>query len=350
LTLSELARHLDCRLDGDGSIEITGVAGLDQAGPGQLTFFGNPKLKAQLDATRASAVIMPEDAPAIALPTLRTKQPYLLFAQALDVFHPRPRPEPGISPHAVIAADAIIGNHASIGPFVVIGAGVRIGTRATIHSHVSIGPGATIGDDCELHSHVAIREGVIISNRVTIQDGAVIGSDGFGYTPGPDGVPHKIPQVGTVVLEDDVEIGANTTIDRASVGETRIGAGTKIDNLVQVGHSVIIGKRVFMAAQVGLAGSTIVEDEVMLGGQVGAAGHLTIGKGAKVTAQSGISNSLAPGTLSSGYPAIDNRDWRKASIVFAKLPELRRQLIRLEERLRELEARVAGGEKAEDRR
>jgi UDP-3-O-[3-hydroxymyristoyl] glucosamine N-acyltransferase len=337
LTLSELARHLECRVDGDETIEITGVAGLDQAGPGQLTFFGNPKLKAQLDATRASAVIMPEDAPAVPIAMLRTRHPYRVFARALELFHPRPKPARGISPQAVIDAAATIGDGASIGPFTFIAAGATIGARATIHSHVSVGLGATIGDDCELHSHVAIREGVTLGHRVTIQDGAVIGSDGFGYTPGPDGVPYKIPQVGTVVIENDVEIGANTTVDRASIGETRIAAGTKIDNLVQIGHSVTIGRRVFLAAQVGLAGSTIVEDGVMLGGQVGAAGHLTIGKGAKVTAQSGISNSLAAGTLSSGYPAIDNRDWRKASAVFAKLPEMRRQLIKLEARLAALE-------------
>jgi UDP-3-O-[3-hydroxymyristoyl] glucosamine N-acyltransferase len=340
VTLQELARQLDCRLDGDGSIEITGVDGLDRAGPGQLTFFGNPKLRSQLEATRAAAVIMPEDAAPVACPMLRTAQPYLAFARALQIFHPRPRPAPGISPLASISADATVGEQASIGPFVFIATGVRIGARAVVHSHVSIGPGATLGDDCELHSHVAVREGVTIGHRVTVQDGAVIGSDGFGYTPGPDGRTHKIPQVGTVVIEDDVEIGANTTIDRASVGETRIAAGTKIDNLVQVGHSVTIGRHVFLAAQVGLAGSTIVEDGAMLGGQVGAAGHLTIGKGARVTAQSGISNDLAPGTISSGYPAIDNGNWRKSSIIFAKLPELRRQLIRLEERLAALEQQV----------
>jgi UDP-3-O-[3-hydroxymyristoyl] glucosamine N-acyltransferase len=338
--LSELANKLGCRLEGDGSVEITGVAGLDQAGPGQLTFFGNPKLRPQLDATRASAVIMPEDAAGVPQPMLRTSHPYLVFARALDVFHPRPKPAPGISPLASVAADASIGADVSIGPFVVVGSRARIGARAIVHSHVSIGPGASIGDDCVLHARVSIREGITLGHRVSVQDGAVIGSDGFGFTPGPDGEHHKIPQVGTVVIEDDVDIGANTTIDRASVGETRIAKGTKIDNLVQIAHSVTIGRRVLLAAQVGLAGSTTLEDDVALGGQVGAAGHLTIGKGARVTAQSGISNSLAPGTLSSGYPAIDNRDWRKASIVFAKLPELRRQLIRLEERLVALEGRM----------
>jgi UDP-3-O-[3-hydroxymyristoyl] glucosamine N-acyltransferase len=342
VTLSELARQLDCRLEGDGSIEISGVGGLDRAQPGQLTFFGNPKLKAQLDATRASAVIMPDEAPGVALPMLRTAHPYLAFARALELFHPRPKPAPGVSALAAVDADATLGEEVSIAPFVAIAAGVRIGARTIIHSHVSIGPNATVGNDCVLHSHVAIREGVTLGHRVTVQDGAVIGSDGFGFTPGPDGEHHTIPQVGTVVIEDDVAIGANTTIDRASIGETRIAKGTKIDNLVQVAHSVTIGRRVLLAAQVGLAGSTVVEDDVALGGQVGAAGHLTIGKGARVTAQSGISNSLGPGTLSSGYPAIDNATWRKASVLFAKLPELRRQLIRLEERLAALEQQVNG--------
>lgn len=342
MTLAELARQLGCRLDGDGSVEITGVAGLDTAVAGHITFFGNPKLKPLLDATRASAVIMPEDAPAVPLPMLRTSHPYLVFARALELFHPRPRPAPGVSPLASVAADVTLGDQVSVGPFVAIASGARIGARTILHPHVSVGLGAAIGDDCTVHSHVAIREGVTIGHRCTIQDGAVIGSDGFGFTPGPDGEHHKILQVGTVVIEDDVDIGANTTIDRASVGVTRIAKGSKIDNLVQVAHSVTIGRRVLLAAQVGLAGSTTVEDDVALGGQVGAAGHLTIGQGAKVTAQSGISNSLKGDALYSGYPAIANRDWLKASVIFAKLPDLRRQLIRLEERLAALESRLTG--------
>ena len=337
MILSELARQLGCRLEGDGSIDITGVAGLDQAGPGQLTFFGNPKLRPQLEATRASAVIMPEDAAGVAAADA---------AHGASVFRVRaragsaaPAAETGAG-HQPARIDR--GRRAARRRRVdrpVRGDCLRraIGARTILHSHVTVGLGTSIGEDCMLHSHVAVREGVTIGHRVTVQNGAVIGSDGFGFTPGPDGEHHHIPQVGTVIIEDDVDIGANTTIDRASIGATRIAKGTKIDNLVQIGHSVKIGRRVLLAAQVGLAGSTTLEDDVMLGGQVGAAGHLTIGKGAKVTAQSGISNSLDAGTLSSGYPAIDNGNWRKSSIIFAKLPELRRQLIRLEERLAALE-------------
>jgi len=342
LRLSELNAQLECRLEGDGSIEITGAASLEQAAPGQITFFGNPRLKPLLDATRASAVILPEDAPAIPQAMLRTRHPYFIFARALTIFHPRRHPAPGISPHAVIAEDVVIGEGVSIGPFVLIEHGVRIGARTIVGSHVSIGAGATLGDDCDIRAHVSIRERVTLGARVIVYDGAVIGSDGFGYAPTPDKRYFKIPQIGTVIIEDDVEIGANATIDRASMGETRIGAGTKIDNLVQVAHSCTIGRDVILSAQVGLAGSTTLEDGVTLAGQVGVAGHLTIGKGTIVTAQSGVPNSIPAGALYSGYPAIDNRDWRKASVLFARLPELRKQVIQLEERLAALQAQLTG--------
>jgi UDP-3-O-[3-hydroxymyristoyl] glucosamine N-acyltransferase len=341
LRLSDLAAQLNCRLDGDGAIEITGAAGLEHAGPGQLTFFGNPKLKALLDVTRASAVIVPIDAPAMAQGMLRSAHPYLTFARALTIFHPRPRPAPGISPHAVIEDDVVIGEGVSIAPFVVVARGTRIGARTIIASHVSIGADAVIGEDCDIRAHVSICARVTLGARVMVYEGVVIGSDGFGYAPTPDGHYYKIPQVGTVIIEDDVEIGANSTIDRASMGETRIGAGTKIDNLVQVAHSCRVGRDVILSAQVGLAGSTTIEDRVTLAGQVGVAGHLTIGTGAIVTAQSGVPNSIPAGALYSGYPAIDNRDWRKASVLFARLPALRKQVIQLEERLAALEAQLA---------
>jgi UDP-3-O-[3-hydroxymyristoyl] glucosamine N-acyltransferase len=333
---------LDCRLDGDGAIEITGAAGLEHAGPGQLTFFGNPKLKALLDATRASAVILPLDAPAIPRAMLRSAHPYLTFARALTTFHPRPRPAPGISPHAVIDEQVTIGEDVSIGPFVVIARGARIGAHTIVASHVSIGADTVIGEDCDIRAHVSICARVTLGSRVIVYEGVVIGSDGFGYAPTPEGHYYKIPQVGTVIIEDDVEIGANSTIDRASMGETRIGAGTKIDNLVQVAHSCTVGRDVILSAQVGLAGSTTIEDRVTLAGQVGVAGHLTIGKGTIVTAQSGVPNSIPAGALYSGYPAIDNRDWRKASVLFARLPALRKQIIQLEERLAALEAQLTG--------
>jgi UDP-3-O-[3-hydroxymyristoyl] glucosamine N-acyltransferase len=206
--------------------------------------------------------------------------------------------------------------------------------------HVTIGAGAVIGDDCLVHARVSIRERVVIGHRVVIQDGAVLGSDGFGFARRPDGTHHKIPQIGGLVIEDDVEIGANAAIDRPAVGETRIGAGTKIDNLVQVAHGVTIGRDVLLAAQVGIAGSTTIEDRATLAGQVGVAGHLTIGKGVVATAQSGIPNSVDAGAFISGYPAIDNREWLKASAIFRRLPDLKKTLADLQRRLEELEARM----------
>jgi len=229
---------------------------------------------------------------------------------------------------------------AAIAAFVSIGEGVRIGARTLLFPHVTVGDGATIGDDCVLHARVSVRERVTLGHRVVVQDGAVIGSDGFGFARTAEGAHHKIPQAGGVVIEDDVEIGANTTIDRPAVGETRIGAGTKIDNLVQIAHGVKVGRDVLLAAQVGIAGSTTIEDRVTLAGQVGVAGHLTLGKGVIASAQTGIPNSVDAGTFVSGYPAIENRDWLKASAIFRRLPELKKALAELQRRLAELESRL----------
>jgi UDP-3-O-[3-hydroxymyristoyl] glucosamine N-acyltransferase len=341
--LSEIAERLGCRLDGDGGIEIRGIAPLEEAAPGDLTFFTNPKYAAQLRETRASAVIIGDqvDAP---LPSsaaaLRTPHAYVAFARAAEIFAPKPATPNGVHPLASVDPSATIAADASVAAFVSIGAGARIGARSIVYPHVTIGQGASIGDDCVVHARVSIRERVVIGNRVVIQDGAVIGSDGFGFATGPDGTHHKIPQAGGVVIEDDVEIGANTTIDRPAVGATRIGAGSKIDNLVQVAHGVKIGKGVLLAAQVGIAGSSRLEDKVTLAGQVGVAGHLTIGKGVIATAQSGIPNSVDAGSFISGYPAIPNRDWLKSSAVFRKLPELKKAVSDLQRRLEELEGRL----------
>jgi UDP-3-O-[3-hydroxymyristoyl] glucosamine N-acyltransferase len=341
LRLSELAERLQCRLEGDGSLEITRVAGIDDAEPGAITFFANPRYLPVLRRTRASAVILGLDAPAAPCAMLRTAHPYVAFADALATLTPARRPAPGVDPHAVIAADATIGPESSIGPFVSIGPGAVVGARVVIHPFVAVGTEVVIGDDCEIHSHAALRERVVLGARVVVQNGAVIGSDGFGFAQRPDGTHQKIPQVGLVVIGDDVEIGANTTIDRPAVGETRVGPGTKIDNLVQVAHGVSLGRGVLLAAQVGIAGSTTLEDHVMLGGQVGVAGHLTLGRGTRATAQTGIPNDVEAGAFVSGYPAIDNREWLKASAVFRKLPDMRRTMLALERRLAELEARLA---------
>jgi UDP-3-O-[3-hydroxymyristoyl] glucosamine N-acyltransferase len=341
--LSEIAERLGCRLDGDGGVEIRGIAPLEEAAPGDLTFFTNPKYAAQLRETRASAVIIGDKADAALPPgtaALRSPHAYVAFAHAAEMFAPKPVTAAGVHPLASVAPSVTIAADASIAAFVSIAAGARIGARSVVYPHVTIGEGASIGDDCVVHARVSIRERVIIGNRVVIQDGAVIGSDGFGFATGPDGAHHKIPQAGGVVIEDDVEIGANTTIDRPAVGATRIGAGSKIDNLVQVAHGVKIGKGVLLAAQVGIAGSSKLEDKVTLAGQVGVAGHLTIGKGVIATAQTGIPNSVDAGSFISGYPAIANRDWLKSSAIFRKLPELKKAVSDLQRRLEALEERL----------
>jgi UDP-3-O-[3-hydroxymyristoyl] glucosamine N-acyltransferase len=340
LRLKDIAERLECRLEGDGEIDIQGVAGIEQARPGDLTFFVNPKYAAQLRQTRASAVILGERAEAAPCAMLRAANPYFAFARAVELFAPRPAQAQGIHRMAVVAASASVAADASIGPFVSIGEGARIGARTLVYPRVTIGDGAIVGDDCVLHAGVSVRERVTLGHRVVVQDGAVIGSDGFGFAQRADGTHHKIPQIGGVVIEDDVEIGANTAIDRPAVGETRIGAGTKIDNLVQIAHGVKIGRDTLLAAQVGIAGSTVLEDRVTLAGQVGVAGHLTLGEGVIATAQTGIPNSVDAGAFISGYPAIANRDWLKSSAVFRKLPELRKSLSDLERRLAALEEKL----------
>ena len=338
MKLKDIAQTIQARLEGDGEIDIRGVAGIEEAGPGDLTFFTNPRYAPELRRTRASAVILGKGAAAAPCAMLRAAQPYLAFARAVEIFADKWRPAAGVHERAVVGSDVTLGEEASIGPFAVIGDGARIGARAIIHAHVTIGRHAEIGDDCLLHPRVSIRERVRLGSRVVVHDGAVIGSDGFGFARRADGSHHKIPQIGGVVVEDDVEIGANTTIDRPAVGETRIGAGTKIDNLVQIAHGVTLGRNVLLAAQVGIAGSTTIEDSVTLAGQVGVAGHITIGKGVIATAQTGIPNSVDPGSFISGYPAIPNRDWLKSSAVFRKLPELRKLVADLQKRIEELES------------
>jgi UDP-3-O-[3-hydroxymyristoyl] glucosamine N-acyltransferase len=344
LKLEEIARRIDCRVHGDGGVDVRRIVGLEEAGPGDLTFFANPKYAAQLKSTRAAAVIVADsvndsDLPG-GIPTLRTSHPYVAFARAAQLFAPRPSAPAGIHPLASVSPSATIAADASVGPFVTVGDRARIGAASIVYPHVTIGEDAQIGEHCVIHARVSIRERVVLGNRVVVQDGAVLGSDGFGFAKGPDGKHHKIPQVGGLIVEDDVEIGANTTIDRPAVGETRIGTGTKIDNLVQVAHGVKIGRGVLLAAQVGIAGSSKLEDNVTLAGQVGVAGHLTIGKGVIATAQTGIPNSVDAGSFISGYPAIANRDWLKSSAIFRKLPELKKTVADLQRRLDDLEERL----------
>jgi UDP-3-O-[3-hydroxymyristoyl] glucosamine N-acyltransferase len=339
MKLRELAARLDCRLEGDGDVEIIRVAGIADAGPGDLTFLANAKYTSSLASTRASAVIARADVPAATSAMLRTDEPYLAFARAVGLLAPQSRPPVGVHALAAIASTATIGRDVSIGPFAAVGNHARIGDRTIVFPNVTIGDGAVIGDDCVIHSNVAIRERVTLGDRVILQNGVVIGGDGYGFVRRQDGTHEKIPQVAAVVIEDDVELGANTTVDRPAIGETRIKAGTKIDNLVQIAHGVTVGRNVLMAAQVGIAGSTQVGDDVMFGGQVGVGGHLTIGKGAVAVGQSGVTNSLEPGAMVAGYPAIDGKEWRKASVIFRRLPELKRRIEELEARVAELTSR-----------
>jgi UDP-3-O-[3-hydroxymyristoyl] glucosamine N-acyltransferase len=330
MKLTDIARLLDCELHGNGDVEISGVKGIDEAGPGELTFVANAKYLAKLPTTTAAAVILAPDVPAVQLPSLRTPNPYFAFARALELFYPPYTPPEGIHPTAVIAPSARIGAHASIGPYAVIEENVEIGDFARIFAHVVIYPKVRIGGNFTAHAGVVVREGSRIGDRVVLQSGVVIGGDGFGYVPLPDGTIYKIPQTGIVVLEDEVEIGANTTIDRATVGATIIRRGTKIDNLVQIGHGSDVGEGCFLAAQVGLAGSTKIESRVQLGGQVGTAGHLTVGRNTMVVAQSGIPHDVPANSVLGGYPAVDVHAWRRYSAALPKLPEVLRRLRRLE--------------------
>ncbi len=332
MKLSEIAARLDCVLDGDGNIEITAVVGIEDAGPGHITFVSNPKYATKAKSTAASAIIVAPEFPKLPIATLRDANPYLTFARAIELFYTPPQARSGVDPTARIAASVKIGERASIGPFVVIEDDVVLGSDCTIHPFVHIARGAHIGNHFKAYAHCSVREYSQIGNNVILQDGAKIGADGFGYAKRADGSYYKIVQSGIVVLEDDVEVGANATVDRATIGETRIRRGAKIDNLVQVGHASDVGENTLLCAQVGLAGSSTIGRDVVLAGQVGVAGHLTIGDGAIATAQTGIPNDVEAKTVVSGYPAIENRLWLKSSAVFKRLPELLKRIEAIEKK------------------
>jgi UDP-3-O-[3-hydroxymyristoyl] glucosamine N-acyltransferase len=329
MKLREIAAALGCALGGDGEVEITGVAALEDATAGTLTFLADPRHAAKLGTTGAAAVVLATDAADVGIPSLRAPDPYVAFVRAVELLHPRRRPAPGVHPSAVIAASARLGPGAAVGPHVVVGERATLGREAVLHAGVAIYDDVTIGDDFTAHASVVVREGVRIGDRVILHAGAVVGSDGFGYLPLPEG-NRKIPQVGTVVLEDDVEIGANTTVDRAALGATVVGRGTKIDNLVMVGHGCRIGAHCLLAGHVGLAGGTIVGARVLMGGQAGSAGHLTIGDGAQIGAQAGMHQDVPAGAMYSGYPAMEAKRWRRVTVSMPRLPELFRRLRRVE--------------------
>lgn len=330
MKLIDIATALDLRLEnGSSDTEITGVKGIDEASAGDLTFIANPRYGAAAKTTRASAIILSDEFPALALPMLRSKNPYLAFARAIELFYKPPTYPPGIHPTAIVSPSARIGEDAHVGPYVVVGDDVVLGKGVTLLAHVVVYRGARIGDRFFAHAHSIVREGCRIGNDVLLQNGVVIGGDGFGFAKDEEGGWHKIVQSGPVVIEDEVEIQANACIDRASVGSTKVGRGSKVDNLVQVGHGSKVGQRTLLCAQVGLAGSTEVGSDVILAGQVGVAGHCKIGDRAIATAQSGIPNDVEPGAVVSGYPAIDNKLWLRCSAVFNKLPDLLKALQRL---------------------
>lgn len=338
MKLADIASALGARLDGDGTLEISGVAGIEEASSGQVTFVANPKYAAAARTTKASAVIVDESFPPIEVATLRSRNPYLAFARAIELFYKPPAYAPGIHPAAIIHPSAKIGSNASIGAYVVIDEDVQIGDNCVLLPHVVIYRGARIGNEFFAHAHAVVREFCALGDNVVLQNGAIVGADGFGFARNDEGKWHKIVQSGPAVLENDVEVQANACIDRASIGETRIKSGARIDNLVQVGHGCTVGENTMLCSQVGLAGSTEVGKNVILAGQVGVAGHCKVGDGAIATAQSGIPNDVDAGKVVSGYPAIDNRQWLRTVAAYNKLPEIARAVRALEKAVEEIKS------------
>jgi UDP-3-O-[3-hydroxymyristoyl] glucosamine N-acyltransferase len=331
MKLSELAQLTNARIEGPDDVEIHGAAGLDEAIEGHVTFLANPRYTPRVNTTRASAIYLGEDAQTerdIAI--LRVKDAYLAYTRALRIFHPELELEPHIHRSAVIDPSARVASNVAIGACAVIGRNVEIAEGVCIHPNVTIYDDVSIGKDSTIHSGTAVRERTVIGERVVIHNNSVIGCDGFGYAKDEQKRWLKIPQTGRVVIEDDVEIGAGTTIDRASVGESRIGRGTKLDNLVQIGHSCTVGEDSLLCAQVGLAGSSHIGNRVILAGQAGVAGHLTIGDDVVLTAKSATSHNIPAGKVISGIPAFDNRDWLRATAAFRRLGEIARTVRELE--------------------
>jgi len=345
MKLSEVAQKLSCRLEGDPAAEISGVAGMDHATPGQVTFLANRRYFPLLHTTRASAIFVEEgirierDPGLPPLAALRSGNPYLAFARAIELFYQPPAYAPGVHPTAVIAKSARIGAAAHIGPYCFIDEDVTLGDHAVLHSFVTLYRGVKIGDHFFAHAHAVVREHCRIGHRAILQNGVIIGGDGLGYAKQKDGTWYKMAQSGPAVLEDDVEVQANACVDRATVGETRIGRGAKLDDLVLIGHASQVGANAMLCGQVGLAGSTRVGDGAILAGQVGTAGHLTIGRGAVITAKSGVPNDVPEGKLISGYPAVENRQWLKTQAMLNRLPDLQRKVRELEEEINKLKSR-----------
>jgi UDP-3-O-[3-hydroxymyristoyl] glucosamine N-acyltransferase len=332
MKLSDIADAVGAKIENASpAAEITAVAGIEHAAPGELTFVSNPKYNAAARTTKASAVIVSENFPALSTGMLRSKNPYLAWAKAIELFYQPPRYSPGIHPTAVIHPSAKLGKNAHVAPYVVIDQDVVVGDNAVLLAHVVLYRGVSIGHNFFAHAHAVVREFCQLGDNVLLQNGVVVGSDGFGFAKDDAGHWHKIVQSGNVVIESDAELQANSCIDRASIGETRIGRGAKIDNLVHVGHSCTIGHDTLLCAQVGLAGTTDVGNGAILAGQVGVSGHVKIGDGAIAIAQSGIPHDVPAGAMVSGAPAIDHKLWLKCCAAYAKLPEIAKAVRKLSE-------------------
>lgn len=342
LKVKELSRLLGCPFEGDGETMIIGVSSLEKAKEGDLVFLAHHKFRPLLERSRASAAIIPVEEKYDRIPVIKSKNPYLTFVKAVELFFKPYRLEPGIHPLAFVSPSAKTGKDVAVGAFSFIGDEVEIGVGTIIFPLVSIFPQVKIGKETVIHSHVSIREKVRIGNRVFIHNGAVIGSDGFGYLKAEDGSHTKIPQKGTLIIEDDVEVGANTTIDRAALGETVIKKGTKIDNLVQIAHNVEIGKNSILAAQIGIAGSTKIGKNVIMGGQVGVADHVNIGDNVIAAAKSGISKNIPSKSFVAGSPHLNIRDWRKVQVLLPQLYDLVKDIKKLKKKVEELENKIKG--------
>ena len=333
MKLGELASRLGAELRGDHGVEITGVKGIEEAGPTEITFVANPRYTALARSTKAAAVLVDPEFPEITAATLRIKNPYHAFSQALGMFYRPPAYPAAIHPTADIDPTAEIGEGAHIGAYVVVGPGVRLGAHAILLPHVVLYPGVHAGDFLFAHAHAVVREGCILGDHVTLENGAIVGADGFGFSKNEKGEWEKIPQSGPVRLGNRVDVQANACIDRATVGATEIGDGTKVDNLVQIGHGSKVGKDTLLCAQTGLAGSSVVGNNVILAGQTGIAGHCTVGDGVILTAQSAVSHDVPAGKMISGSPGFDNRIWLRAVAIFQRLPEILKRLDRVEKRV-----------------
>jgi UDP-3-O-[3-hydroxymyristoyl] glucosamine N-acyltransferase len=335
MKLGELARQLGAELRGDEELEVTGVRGIEEAGPTEVTFVANPKYGGLARKTKAAAVLVEPEFPEIEAATLRIKNPYYAFSRALGLFYQPPGYPLGVHPTAVIDPSAQIGEGAHIGAYVVVGANVRLGPRATLLPHVVLYSGVQAGSHFFAHAHAVVREGCVLGDHVTLENGAVVGADGFGFAKNDLGQWEKIPQSGPVRLGNRVDVQANACIDRATVGATEIGDGSKVDNLVQVGHGSRVGKDSLICAQTGLAGSSVIGNNVILAGQAGVAGHCSLGDGVILTAQSAVSHDIPAGKMISGSPGFDNRVWLRAVAIFQRLPEVLKRLDRVEKKVAE---------------